>query len=358
MASKGKGKFPPPFLSPEAVEKKFPELVQSRFRLEVAKISKDELALNKVTLKEAWDFEMSDEGWNLLLTEFPILAKADPKAREERFQALEAVENNFRLKIDRRARHVLLDKHPEWIEEAVLAASKEEYSIGIKSRGATFPFADVEDPETLLKLLYQASLNEPLALFSANQNTLYRIRVLQKPDGKEVMTFRESLENGLLSELFDRHLEEAYPDLRKRYTGQFQLENGSWKPLQDVKEEVAKLLYSSSEKSPLVPYVEELRKNPDLQTSGQPLKDQFLLVKSTEEFKRSNAGSLSQEELFKLKEGDWSSLQNPTSGDISFYRLVKRERSTDSIIEQVSDGQKILSMDARRFLMYQLLEQM
>jgi hypothetical protein len=161
VTSKNRSKFPPAFLSPEKVEAKFPELVHSRFLLEVSKVSKEDLSLNKVTLKETWDFEMSNEGWGVLKKEFPKL-----KGEEGRFEALEKLDNETRLKVDRFARSYIVSKHPEWLEEALFEASKEQVSVGIRSKGATPPFDDVDDPSELLEKLYAAYLNDRLPLFT------------------------------------------------------------------------------------------------------------------------------------------------------------------------------------------------
>jgi hypothetical protein len=187
---------------------------------------------------------------------------------------------------------------------------------------------------------------------------------MEKPQQKEILTFAEALQEGILSALLDKKLEEAYPGVRRKDTGAFQFEDGKWKPFSDVKDQVGALVYADLIKSNrLVHHVEEtqtrLFDDPSiLIPSGDPLKDQWLLVKSTVELKRSDATPYAKEEMFAAPEGHWSSVYSPDSGDISFYRVVKREKSSDSIAEQIDQGQKILSMDARRHLMVQLLDRM
>ena len=101
--SKKLADLPRQFLSPEEVEKKVPQLVVSRYELEVAKATKEEIG-SRLTLKETWDFEVSDAGWNKLIAEYPILGRTLGETRAERYLALETLEPSMRLKIDRFAK--------------------------------------------------------------------------------------------------------------------------------------------------------------------------------------------------------------------------------------------------------------
>lgn len=380
VAPKNRGSYAKPpsqFSSVAELEKRFPELVQSRFYLEVAKVTQEEVA-QKVTLKETWDFEMSDAGWEFLKLEFPILEKNNPFDRESRFRALEEIDPDLRLKIDRHTRSQIVAAHPEWIEEALQKASFEKVRIGIRSRGAVYPFLNVEDPSALLTHLQQGSVGEILPIFTLDQEMFYRITVLEKSEKKEIMTYEEALQDDLLGELLDKQLEEAYTAVRKKEPELFQLKEGGWKSFKDVKdlvgmkvfsdflkgitEQTVDLNYYSSHR--LSFYMEEAKKSikdkgdssPFVKSTGDALKDQWLLVKRPATIKRSDPTSLSKEELFTANEGHWSSISMSPNGDIAFFRLLGREVSQEAFENQVSEGQRILSMDAKRFLMHQLLE--
>jgi GcvH upstream region-like protein len=348
VAAKSRGlKLPTSFLSPQEVERKYPELVQSRFSLEVAKVSKEEIA-QKVTLKETWDWEISDHGWEVLKKEFPILGKSE---LDGRFKILEDLEADFRLKVDRFARRQIVDTHPEWLEESFEKTPMEKVSVGIRSKGAAAPFTDIEDPTQLLAFL----MKNDQGTFTPNQESFYRITVLERPTKKSVMSFEEALQDDLLEALLEKKLKaekdesgrQYYADLLKMISA----------------EELDENAYARQR---FVPVMEEARKSiqemgdasPFLKATGDPMRDQWLLTKRLVDVKRSNLTPFSKEEAFSLKVQNWSEVHPGSDGAITFFRLLERKEQSDSIAEEIDLGQKILGMDARRLLMNQLLDRM
>jgi hypothetical protein len=199
------------------------------------------------------------------------------------------------------------------------------------------------------------------------------VTVLEKPTKKEIMTFKESLKQDWIGNLLDKKLEDAYPDVRKKDPSLFQLADGSWKALGNVYDEVGSLVYQMvpSEKirfsdyasSKLISFMEEARKSvikegeksPYLIGQGDPLKDQWLLLKCDQDIKRSDRTTFSKAAVFEIPTGEWSPVLPSSQGDVTFFRLVKKTENPDPITDQVSDGQKMLSMDAKRLLMTQVL---
>jgi len=367
--------IPSDLASVEDVEKRFPECVQSRFHLEVAKVSRAEIA-QKITLKETWDWEVSDAGWEALCSEFSVLAREEAASREERLVALDAIEETLRLKIDEKARACLISLHPEWCLAALNRVELQDLWVGIRSKGAVSPFDDIEETAAFTELLYAAPIGEKKLYTSPGQETYYLVAVLEKPAKKEVMTFAQALEGDLLDALLDRKLEEAYPSIRKREPSVFQLENGSWKPFKDVKDQVGLRYFADGFKKSGKQGIEEAAlhaleafvsaaraslkelgtASPFIQATGNALRDQWLLERQEREVKRSDHAAFAKEAAFALKEGEWSDIHLPANGDLSFFCLLKREKSTDSIGEQMEEGQRILSMDAKRLLMHQILD--
>lgn len=367
--------LPQQYLSVDEVEKRAPELVVSRYELEIAKTTKEEVG-SRLTLKETWDYEVSDAGWKQLTAEFPILARGNANTREGRDNVLDALGQNLRLKVDRFARSCLIDQHPEWIEEALSKAHSEKQKVGIRSRGAVAPFTEIEDTSALRTHLQNAPLGQPGPLFTQDQQTYYRITVWNKPATKEVMKLQEALEGDLLGQLLDDKLQNAYPDVRKKDPALFKLENDSWKAFSDVRDQVGAAVYAdllkqiSDKTLPLDQYpahrfttfMQNAKKSveskgdesPYLKASGEP----FTLVRQTKEVKRSDTTTLSKEEMFAAAEGQWSSISTPRNGDLAFFRLIKKGISDQAIAEKVAEGQRLLGMDARRVLMHQMLLQM
>lgn len=376
---KTKKDLPQQYLTVEEVEKKAPELVISRYELEVAKTTKEEVG-SRLTVKETWDYEKSDAGWQRLIPEYPILALSKASTPEERDSALDVLETNLRVKVDRFARSCLIDQHPEWIEEALSKARSEKQKVGIRSRGSVAPFTEIEDTTALRAYLQKASIGEPGPLFTQDKQTFYRITVHSKPASKEVMTYPEALKEDWIGELLDEKLQNAYADVRKKDPAPFKLENDAWKPFSDVKDQIGAILFAdllkqiSDKTLPLDHYpaqrfalfMQNAKKNiesqgnasPFLKTTGQPLLDQWTLVQETKEIKRSDTTTLSKEDMFTAAEGRWSRVSTSRNGDLAFFRLVKKGVSEQTIADKVAEGQHLLGMDARRLLMHQVLQKM
>lgn len=361
VAPRSKAELPRQFFTPEEVEKKLPELVVSWFDLTVAKTTKEEIG-SRLTLKETWDFEASDDGWNRIVEQFPMVAKDESQGR---LAILDGLEPSFRLKIDRFARGAIIDSHPEWIEEALSQAVCERQSIAIRSKGGVKPFDEIEDTSYLREFLTKAPQGEMAQLFTQDQETYYRIIVHGKPEKKEVLTFKEALESGALEETLDARLQAAYPDIRKKNPADYQLANGAWKPFSDVKERVAGAHFVAlAGKSRLEQFMEaakiNIQKEGDasiyLKSTDEPLVDQWKLLRQTKEIKRSESTTLSKQEMFTAALGEWSSVAKSAMGDFAFYKIVQRDIPAASVQEKMTDGQFHLSTDAKRLMMLQVLE--
>jgi GcvH upstream region-like protein len=349
VALRPKGlKLPTTFLSPQEVERKHPELVHTLFSLEVAKTSQEEMS-QRVSLKETWDWEVTDAGWAILSKEFPILRKSES---ENHFKLLEELSPDLRLKVDRFARHQIVALHPEWLQEAFDKAPLEKVTVSVRSKGAAAPFTEIEETAPLLEFLKQ----NDQGVFVHQGETFYKIIVLEREDKKSVMTFEEALKDNLLGTLLDRHLKaekdtdgkRCYADLLRAIT-----------PKEvDLHEYV---------RGRLLPFMEEAKRSvqevgdtsPFLKKSGDLLKDQWLLTQRQTTIQRSSKTLFAKEEAFALDTESWSKVEAGEQGAVTFFRLLDRKvQEADSIAEEVDLGQKILGMDARRLLMHQLLDTM
>jgi hypothetical protein len=365
-------KLPLQFYEVEELEKRSPELVYSQFYLEVSKVKRSDI-VQRITLKETWDWEISEGGWALLVKEFPSLKNTQ---LEERLKVLDALDGQTRVKIDTFARNQIANEHPEWIQEALQKTDPEKINVNISSKGAIYPFEDIESGSTLVDLLQGVAVGEKASFYSPGKESYYVVTVLEKPSKKEIMTFEESLKGDLIGTLLDKKLEDAYPDVRKKDPALFQISNGSWKAFKNVYDEVGALVYqaipheknrfSEYASSRLAAFMEEARKSvikeglssPYLTAQGNPLQDQWLLLKCDQSVKRSDRTTFSKEKIFEIPAGEWSPVIPSSQGDVTFFRLIQKTQAPDSIKEQITEGQKILSMDARRLLMRQVLARM
>jgi GcvH upstream region-like protein len=390
--------LPKAFLKPEDVEKRFPELVQRSFLLEFSEVQKEQIA-EQISLRETWEWELEDNHWKELKTRFPILAQKEAATREERFLVLESLDPKVRLEIDQCARARIVDSHPEWIDQALQQAPLKTQIVGIRSKGGTLPFAGATDSSAILTLLQLAPLKDAkedsapalaagakLVQFSADGKTIYRVSVLKRSPSKEILTFATASHDGVLETLLDKRLEESYSEVSKKDAAPFKQEDGTLKPWKDVKDQIGARLYPELLKAikeepqesldvyahrRLYEYMKEAGRNLEadpenplwIQTSNSEtewervsLDSQWRLVKSRSEIKRSAPSRLNKEELFQLEEGAWSKMEISSSGDLSFAHVLHHQSGAEATPDEVSRGQYILSIDAKRYLMQQVLD--
>jgi len=381
-----KGDIPTQFLSIEEIEKICPELVQRVYDLELIHVKKRDL-LQEVSLKATWDWELEEANWNILKKEFPILARTHLDKREERFHLLEEIDPAIRLKIDTFVQGQIVDAHPEWLENAFQNNKPTKMKVGIRLEEESFPLEGIEDPAIFHACLQDAPLKsedpEPYsALHSLSQDreNYYRIWVLEKPFQREVLTFKEANDEGLLDRLLQKRLAVAYPDIRKKEASRFQQADGSWRPLNEVQDLVGAKLYSDllrviDDKYNLLKKSEEgldfyahyrfypfmskikssLETNPLSsdwfhQEGNVDLASQWKLIKIQKEVGRSV-----NPEVFDMDLDQFSDIDAGLHGDINFCQLIGRRIEEKDLVEQVEKEQKLLAKEACKDLMQQIL---
>lgn len=118
--------LPSEFYAIEEIRERHPELVQVHFRAKIAEIPLAEIGL-RAAVKEVWEWQCEEQNWKEMRNVFSFLPIA--AAREERFRSLEKLSASQRSQVDALARLRLLDRHPEWIEEAWAAAPVQDQTI-------------------------------------------------------------------------------------------------------------------------------------------------------------------------------------------------------------------------------------
>lgn len=405
--------LPASFLSLKEVKAKAPELVQKRYELKVAHVQKSSLN-PKVSLKEMWAWEGQASNWDRLKQEFPELGVQKGSTPEERLAALDALDDFTRMRIDRVARQAIVDEHPEWLTQALENAPMVQQVVGLSTKGTKFFVKGLDKPTDLIQLLDKAPLvaadavsvdvNGELASYSADNANYYRIAVVARAPKEEILTFAEANREGILDVLRDRILEEHYQKIRANHATSFQRDDKSWKPLAEVRNQVAdsyfeSLLasirrdYASANPKGLQPTTGDLAAaarfyaygralRAQLQKGGsesqawvreekaevpattalterEPLQAQWKWIKSTYKTDRgSETDQLDKAELFGLEPGQWTEVHAPVNGDLYFAQLSSKANESDNalVAEKVMALQKLLSNEAQRVLMQDVLE--
>jgi GcvH upstream region-like protein len=395
-------RIPAQFASMEQIEKKAPELVERRMEIEWSLISKEELS-RSISVKETWEWEAANAHWELLKTSFPELGAGRAELAQERLQILEKLDRKLRVKIDQFARLKMVEEQPDKIRLALETAPVKTSAVGLRTRGSVFPFAGVKDSSELIALLEKASLknetpnpvNDRLNHYTPDAEHYYRIQVIRRDDAKKILTFDEAAKDGTLDKLLDKRLEESYPEVRKRNSRDFQQANGEWKPFKEVKDQIGKHLFADLLRSiednyrvqfgvlpgkegdlplafysnmRLMPHMREiqtrLQSHPedtswimaDGESTSANLTSQWLIEKTEKVMERCTEVPFSKEEMFTLSPQQWSPVKIGERGALTFYFVQEKGISSTPPLESIEQGHQILSFDAKRDMMLQVLQ--
>ncbi len=290
-----KGLLPLEFLSVEAIEKKCPDLVQSKFKAQVAEVSKKEVGL-KATLKEVWEWETDEKNWPLLKKEFSLASGAN---KEERFKILEKLDPKVRGQVDRFAREKLVDLNPGWVDEALAAAPIKE---------KTWTIAGTQDPALKKEGFY------------------YRIENLEKVEEKRALLFNEARE--VLSRLV-KSQEGACPKEKNPF--------------------------ALASKEALAALKKDKNDSRWLSSGTNSLADQFKIVRKEEAISRNSKENWMKEEAFLMLPELWSPILAADDGQVVFFYLQEKKVSDAPILDHLSFGKETLAADAKAFVAEKLI---
>ncbi len=406
--------LPETFTSASEIEKISPELIEQRFLVEIAEVKKDEVALG-VSLKETWEWQLEEENFALLTKEFPQLKLKNAKDAGEYFAALEELGPELRGKIDRFSRGRIVENHPEWIQEALNQKHINLRTVSFSPSGRNSPFEGIESSKKLSNLFSIAVLkgeldSDPEALAAKNQLELftgdgeiyYRFQVVDRDLTRMVLTFEEASERGILDTLLQMHLETSYPKVRIKNPAVFKTEENDWKPLSEVEKEVGRILFADTlrkidfqmsqlgvelpedrfarldefyPKHRLFPHMMVAEK--DIRRVGEgsqflkqteafkedgklgvkeDLSSQWSLVKENTMFKNHERSPWFSLELFSMIEKSWSNVEHRSENRLSFFQLQKKLVPSGNFNAEMKQGQTILSKEAERHLMTDLIK--
>ncbi len=406
--------LPQAFTNAHEIEKNCPDLVERRFLLEVVEVKKDEVALG-VSLKEMWEWQLDKENFALLTKEFPQLKLKNAEDAEEYFAVLEGLGSELRGKVDRVSRGKIVEAHPEWIQEALNQKHTNVREVSLSLNGKSSPFEGVESSEKLYNLFSKTVLkgeldSDPEALAAKNQlelftgdgETYYRFQVVDRDLTRMVLTFEEANERGILDMLLQAHLEASYPKVRTKNPAIFKTEENDWKPLSEVEKEVGRILFADTLKSiefqvsqlgvklpedrferldefypkyRLFPHMvvaeREIRRVGEgsqflkqAETANEKGKlgikrdlcSQWSLVKENTMFKSHEHSPWFSSELFSMVEKSWSDVGHRSGKRLSFFQLQEKSIPSGNFNAEMKQGQVILSKEAERHLMIDLIE--
>lgn len=393
--------LPTQFLPTATIAEKYPELVQKRYLLDIASIDKKTLQ-GRVSVKEMWEWQQSDAHWQTLQNQFPLLALAKAETPEARLGAIDGVDSSIRANINARTRAAIVDQHPEWIDEALAAATSEQKAVGIPLAGKQTTFPSIVDNAELIRHLDMASDSEEaqkhLSRYTGDGSIYYKIRVLEQ-QGSHLLSFGEAIRSDVLSSIVDKQLQANYKQLRNASPDDYRDADGRWKPFGLVRESIAAARYRDllaairdeavsagfllADAPPLTPdraaslrLLYHVKRAQTHAKDGEPrgwvrsgnepgngpgngedspsgVADQWQLV--TQPFAETRAKQVPLVDralAFTMNPGSWSAIQAPSNGAMSFFYVDKRgsDAAEQSLREKVEAAYTLLSHEAERSL--------
>lgn len=240
--------LPTTFYTPSEVAKKHPELVKKTYLLNVAKVDANSLQ-GKVSVKQMWEWQTTDANWDILKKNFPEIGIAKANNPDERFSALESLDDNTRVKVNAFSRKAIVEANPEWLEKALADAPFKQTTVELRSKGGSFPIEGITNRDEFFKLLDQATVGQvnhnpneadkKLARFTSDNRHVYSIKVISREGKDEILTYVEADNDGTIGKLLDAELEKHYKKIRESATADYQKADKTWREFAEVSEKVA-----------------------------------------------------------------------------------------------------------------------
>lgn len=323
------------FRSPESVKEAHSSLVYKAFDVEMTEVSKIDVAA-RISLKETWNWEGKEENFAILQEKFPQLKEG--ATEEERFKALDALDEKIRFKVDQYARLTLVDQSKGLIDEMLEIAPVQRKTLNVSTQEELF------SGSAFLNLLENEG--QKLNRYSLDENTYYRINVLKKGENWKILSFAEANQKNVIDPLLDSLLAEAYESF------EYEL------PFEEVKDEVGARVYvdllASIEENNGAK-IEELDEYAKYRFDGFLQRMQISLKEGKEVIQEGLFALVETEELVPgvedaLAIGDFSSIKEG-----GFYQLLE-ETKIEATESEISALKAPLKRDAQKELMQKIVK--
>ncbi|MGM0439718.1 MAG: hypothetical protein ACQEP8_01220 [Chlamydiota bacterium] len=360
--------LPTKFKDPTAVAQNHPELVKKRYLVELSSADKKSLQA-KVGVRETSQWQLQNDNWQKLQDQFPIIGSQPHNTAEEKLQALNTLDPRTKELVDEYTREHIVAEHPEWLEESLQQASKEQQIIALTPKENMTAILKVADPAALIEKLDKAPLNS-IVSYTPDNDLYYNITILDRSPQYEILTFGEAINNKSFNswastveqENFLNSLTEAIYQHFKKHSPQGAL------PAQAGKDFAAshrlyhhvhraKQLLLKGDRSMVGQDRQQEEGNLDSLPSKNNLADQWALASQKLTIRREERNRLNPTEVFALPVDEWSIIATPADGGMRFFYVEDRYYPEDSNLKShIQQGQRLLGNDAQRYLMQELIK--
>lgn len=368
--------IPKEMLPVAEVSKAHPELVQKKYLLDIAELDKKTVQA-KVSIKDTWSWEADEKNWTALKTQFPELGTKAAKTADERMAALDNLDKVTRARVDTFARAAIVDAHPEWIVKALDEAKVNRQAVGLRLQGGKMPFEGLKGKdkrEAFIRQLDQATLGaapaagSELANYSADQQHYYRITVIERAATPTILTFEEANGDGSLdkiskelvtTEALDnvlKAIQKAQPNPNDKLGDDLLASLRLYAYMQQIQ---TTLKRDPAQAAAFIE-VEKKKGAPAHLADEAPVANQWRLEKATLPVTRQTPAQagIDFKEAFAISTNEWTAIQTPAQGNLAFFQVkgpAENSEQEELLAEQVQRTQQLLSAEAQRALMSQML---
>lgn len=369
--------LPLEFASLDSIESRQPALVQKKVEVRLSSIPIEELTA-QISLKNTWEWEITDQGWSFLQSRFPEL-----KSSLERRQVLDQLDSLTLTLIDQAARLEMVRQDKELIAQALQQKQAQTVELSVrKKQVGQGPYVSLLANQEFTAFLENAPLESIKDCCSVDANNFYRIELLKRSEQKELVSFEEALQDGTLQSILDQQLEEAYPKIRKGQETLFLQTKGTFKPFYEVKEQLARILYEplllaieqeylkvfgelpgNSKQLPgffyckyrLYGFMKAVKQQLELGNVIH-LPKQWELLSAPASISRSQKLDFPTNDWMEIPINQWSAISVGSSGSLAFAKICSKGVLEELPLEKIEQGFQFLSFDTSRDVMRHLLE--
>lgn len=365
------GSLPSTLLSAEAVAKNAPELVYDSFQINAARIDLSAIQ-SHVPLKDVWDWQIQPDHWESLQSAFPEMIQTPGKTP---FQVLEKLDPDLRSRIDGWARRMIVESHPEWVEQEWTAAESKPCDVAFFENGDIDGIA-IHQTADFRSLIDRASGQDSAAIESLKAyregQTIWRIDSIQKKTEKSVLSLADAKAKRRIP--IESFLEERYRTVREETPALFQNDKGDWLPFGEIRELAIRQIFASvfrsidramgiiDEMQPLSFYASrrfygfmndslaKIQADPQMEPGGL-----WPIVKERRTVARTSSRDWIMTQPFHVKTGEWSDVYASLNGEILFFYVSGRTQIPTPIFDQIRAGQETLASDVKCYLADRLI---
>lgn len=211
------------FSSIEDIEKNYPLLVSKTYDVSMSKVTLEEVAL-QIGEKKLWDWQIDDNNWKSLCSNFSYLEDKNGKSR---FDILEDLSSKNRTEVDMFSRIKMVKDDINMVKNHLLGSNKKTISITLNDFISEISIDDIKNKEVIVKLFKKAFIEnskdalEKLNFYTEDEKAYYSFNVLPIKENKHILTFKKAKKDKIIDLVLDKYLENNLDTIKQKHSELF-----------------------------------------------------------------------------------------------------------------------------------------